>query len=588
MKVNLNKTFITLLICIFFSMFSASVYAQKPAPSTPPSKEAAKPVQQETALDDPLGRSTPQGTVLGFLKSVDKEDYERAVEYLDTKQPSKRAQQLAEELQNILNWGFSGHIPKLSHKPEGDLEDGLKSNRERIGVVKTSTGNYDIMLERVQRGTDPPVWLFSAETLRQLPDIHRDFQHDRIEQYVPNFLRDKKLFDYPLWRWIAISLLILFAWFFTWVIIVGHRFIYRRFTKRQKKHDIKRFKGLIRVLALSLGFYFASLLSYSLLSSLFFSRVSETLAIIGATWLCLYFVDPVIDRMMKRRHVPKSSGKIALARLLNKTIKAIIIIIGATFIFYMANLNLTAVITGLGVGGIAVAFAAQKTLENLFGGVMIISDQPIRVGDYCRAGDFQGIVEDIGLRSTKLRTLNRTVVSVPNGQLATMSLENFTLRDKILFHHKLQLRYETSADQLRFVIAGIRRMLYEHPKVETVTARVRFIGFRDSAVELEVFAYVLETEYVVFLAIQEDLLLRFMNLVEESGTAFAFPSQTTYISRDGGIDKSKTNVTMEKVSTWREQGELPFPDFMPEDISKFENKLEYPEPGSIFRKNQKQ
>ena len=588
MKVNLNKTFVTLLICIFFSMFSASVYAQKPSPSTSPSKEAAKPAQLETALDDPLGRSTPQGTVLGFIKSIDKEDYERAVEYLDTKQPSKRAQQLAEELQNILNWGFSGHIPKLSHKPEGDLEDGLKSNRERIGVIKTSTGNYDIMLERIQRGTDPPVWLFSAETLRQLPDIHRDFQHDRIEQYVPNFLRDKKIFNYPLWRWIAISLLILFAWFFTWVIIVGHRFIYRRFTKKQQKQDIKRLKGPIRVLALSLGFYIASLLSYSLLSSLFFSRVSETLAIIGITWLCLYFVDPVIDRMTKRRQMPKSSGKIALARLLNKTIKAIIIIIGATFIFYMANLNLTAVITGLGVGGIAIAFAAQKTLENLFGGVMIISDQPIRVGDFCRAGEFQGIVEDIGLRSTKLRTLNRTVVSVPNGQFAMMSLENFTVRDKILFRHKFQLRYETSADQLRFVIAGIRRMLYEHPKVETVTARVRFIGFRDSAVELEVFAYVLETEYECFLAVQEDLLLRSMDIVEKSGTTFAFPSQTTYFARDVGLDTEKSKDAMEKVSTWREQGELPFPDFMPEDISKLENKLEYPEPGSIFRKKQKQ
>ena len=588
MKVNLNKTFVTLLICIFFSMFSASVYAQKPSPSTSPSKEAAKPAQQETALDDPLGRSTPQGTVLGFIKSIDKEDYERAVEYLDTKQPSKRAQQLAEELQNILNWGFSGHIPKLSHKPEGDLEDGLKSNRERIGVIKTSTGNYDIMLERIQRGTEPPVWLFSAETLRQLPHIHRDFQHDRIEQYVPNFLRDKKIFNYPLWRWIAISLLILFAWFFTSVIIVGHRFIYRRFTKRQQKQDVKRLKGPIRVLALSLGSYIASLLSYSLLSSLFFSRVSETIAIIGITWLCLYFVDPVIDRMTKRRQMPKSSGKIALARLLNKTIKAIIIIIGATFIFYMANLNLTAVITGLGVGGIAIAFAAQKTLENLFGGVMIISDQPIRVGDFCRAGEFQGTVEDIGLRSTKLRTLNRTVVSVPNGQLAMMSLENFTVRDKILFRHKFQLRYETSADQLRFVIAGIRRMLYEHPKVETVTARVRFIGFRDSAVELEVFAYVLETEYECFLAVQEDLLLRSMDIVEKSGTTFAFPSQTTYFARDVGLDTEKSKDAMKKVSTWREQGELPFPDFMPEDISKLENKLEYPEPGSIFRKKQNQ
>jgi MscS family membrane protein len=169
-----------------------------------------------------------------------------------------------------------------------------------------------------------------------------------------------------------------------------------------------------------------------------------------------------------------------------------------------------------------------------------------------------------------------------------MSLENFTLRDKILFHHKIQLRYETSADQLRFVIAGIRRMLYEHPKVETATARVRFVGFRDSALEFEVFGYVMETEYTDFLAIQEDLLLRIMDVVEKSGTSFAFPSQTTYFARDVGLNTEKSKDAIEKVSAWREQGELPFPDFMPEDISKFENKLEYPEPGSIFRNKQKQ
>ena len=588
MKVNLNKTFVTLLTCLFFSMFSASVLAQKPSPSTSSSKEAAPTIQKDVILDDPLGRSTPQGTVIGFIKSVDKEDYERAIEYLDTKQPPKRAQQLAEQLQVILNWGLAGKLPKLSNKADGDLEDGLKPNKERIGTVKTTTGAFDITLERVQRGTDPHVWLFSSETLRHLPEVHRDLEYDRVEHYIPKYLKDTRLFNYPLWRWIAIALLFLLAWFITWVIILGHRIIYRQFTRSKKKQDVKRFKGPIGVLALALSFFIASLLSHSLLTRLFFIRVSETLVIIGITWLCLFFVDPISDRILRRKDITQSSGKIAIARLLNKTIKALIIIAGVTFLFYMAGLNLTAVLTGLGVGGIAVAFAAQKTLENLFGGVMIISDQPIRVGDFCKAGEFQGTVEDIGLRSTRLRTLNRTVVSVPNGQLATMSLENFTLRDKILFHHKIQLRYETSADQLRYVIAEIRRTLYEHPKVETATARVRFVGFRDSALELEVFGYVMETEYTDFLAIHEDLLLRIMDVVEKSGTTFAFPSQTTYFARDVGLNTEKSKDAMEKVSTWREQGELPFPDYMPEDISKFENKLEYPEPGSIFRKNQKQ
>jgi MscS family membrane protein len=291
-----------------------------------------------------------------------------------------------------------------------------------------------------------------------------------------------------------------------------------------------------------------------------------------------------VEKLLILRQPGVSSGKIAIARLLRKIIKVFVIITGAIFIFYVAGINLTAVATGLGIGGIAVAFAAQKTLENLFGGVMLIWDQPVRVGDFCRAGDYQGTVEDIGLRSTRLRTLSRTVVSIPNGQLATMSLENYNMRDKNLFRHNIQLRYETSSDQLQFLIAGIRRLLYEHPKVETSGARVRFTGFKNSGLELEIFAYILEAEHPVFLAIQEDLLLRFMNLVEQSGTSFSFPSQTTYIARDVGLNKEKTGKAVEKVDTWRKQGVLPFPDYTPDDIAEFENKLVYPESGSVFHK----
>ena len=546
-------------------------------------------MQQEAALDDPLGRSTPQGTLLGFMKDVNRENYERAAEYLDTKQPPRRAQQLASQLQTILNQGLSGNLSKLSNKPEGDLEDGLKPNRERIGVAKTSSKTYDILLEQIQRGDDPPVWLFSGETLKLVPEIHRDLEYNRAEQYVPKPLRDYKLFNYPAWQWMGIILMIplsfLVAWFVTWVLLVCVRFMWGSVAS-QKERRITLLKGPIRILALAMGFYVASLLSYSLLSRLFWTRVAETLAIVGLAWLCLRLIDPIAERLWERRQLAVLSDKIAIARLLRKMIKAFVIIAGAVFIFYVAGINLTAVLTGLGIGGIAVAFAAQKTLENLFGGVMIISDQPIRIGDFCRSGDYQGTVVDIGLRSTRLRTLGRTVVSVPNGQLATMSLENFTMRDKILFHHNIQLRYETSVDQLRFVLVQIRRLLYEHPKAETANARVRFTGLKDSALELEIYAYILETDYEAFLAIQEDLLLRFMNVIEESGTALAFPSQTTYIARDVGLDNTKSKKAAERVSTWREQGVLPFPDFMPDDIAIFENKLEYPEPGSASHKKQ--
>ena len=157
-----------------------------------------------------------------------------------------------------------------------------------------------------------------------------------------------------------------------------------------------------------------------------------------------------------------------LVRLINRLGKvACWRIVCALVLLHLSGFDLTAVLTGLGLGGVAIAFAAQKTLENLFGGIMVISDKPIQVGDFCRAGEFTGVVEDIGLRSTRLRTLERTIVSIPNGQLATMSLENFTQRDRIRFRHMIGLRYETTADQLRYVLAEIRQLLYEHSKVDS-------------------------------------------------------------------------------------------------------------------------
>jgi MscS family membrane protein len=267
-------------------------------------------------------------------------------------------------------------------------------------------------------------------------------------------------------------------------------------------------------------------------------------------------------------------------RLLTRLAKAGIAIVGVLILLYMAGMNLTAVLAGLGVGGLAVAFAAQKTLENLLGGIMVISDRPIRVGDICRAGDYTGTVEDIGLRSTRIRTLDRTVVSVPNGQVAALSLENFSLRDKFWFRHNLRLRGETAADQLRYVLAEVRRLLYEHPKVETHSSRARLIGFKEGTLEIEVFAYILTASYDIFLAIQEDLLLRLMDIIEGSGTGVANSVQTMYIARGGGLDAEKSREAVERVRNWRDQGELPFPNFSPDKIAQMKDRLPYPPPGS--------
>jgi MscS family membrane protein len=404
-----------------------------------------------------------------------------------------------------------------------------------------------------------------------------------LYDYLPKFLVNTWFLWFSLWQWLVILLGIPLAFLLATLLtrlITALLLLYsRRNTKVQGEHPVVRLAGPIRILIFASAIWVISLLSHSILTSAFWAYVAATLTVMGATWLCSRLID-ILFELKERQLSAASSDKISLVQLGRKLVKILAVMIGALFIFYIAGINLTAVIAGLGVGGIAVALAAQKTLENLFGGITIVSDQPFRVGDFCRAGDYQGTVQAVGFRSTRIRTLGRTIVSIPNGQLATMSLENFSLRDKIWFHHTFGLRYETTTEQLRYILAGIREMLYGHPKVESPSGRVRFIGFGDSSLKLEVFAYVLETDYEAFLHIQEDLLLRIMDIVEGSGSGFAFPSQTTYLAQDAGIDAGKTQKAIATVRQWREKGELPFPDFSPETIAKINNQLEYPPPDS--------
>jgi len=279
-------------------------------------------------------------------------------------------------------------------------------------------------------------------------------------------------------------------------------------------------------------------------------------------------------------------GTESLIILGERMLKVAIVVLAIFTVMGTLGFNLSAPLAGLGIGGIAIAFAAQKTLENLFGGVSILGDEVIRIGDTCRFGDRVGTVSDISLRSTRIRTPERTELSIPNGALATMNVENLSRRDKILFNAKIGLRYETSPDQMRYVLVQVRRLLYEHPKVETEGARSRFVSFDMSALTIEIFCYILTYDDREFLAIREDILLRIMDIVDAAGSGFAFPSQTVYLGRDSGINKQKAEEAAREVQKWRDEHQLPFPDFTPDDISEISNSLPYPQPGSAVGRKQ--
>jgi MscS family membrane protein len=172
------------------------------------------------------------------------------------------------------------------------------------------------------------------------------------------------------------------------------------------------------------------------------------------------------------------------------------------------------------------------------------------------------------------------VVSIPNTAFADMQLENFTRRDRILLRTTINLRYETTDDQLRYVLAEIRRLLIAHPKIHPDPARARFVGFGAHSLDIELYAYVCTSDFNEFLAVREDVFLRIMKLVLDSGTGFAFPSQINYLARDSGVNSALRKQAEASVASWRGDSQLPFPEFSPSEVDKLRGRLDYPPKGS--------
>jgi MscS family membrane protein len=257
--------------------------------------------------------------------------------------------------------------------------------------------------------------------------------------------------------------------------------------------------------------------------------------------------------------------------------------LGLGIIFYGANhlgIPLLPLVASLGVGGLAVALAARPTLENMIGGIILFVDRPVRVGDFCTFGDHTGTVERIGVRSIEIRARDRTVITVPNATFADMEIINWARCDMTQILTTIGLRYETRLEQLRYVLARLREMCLAHPRIDNDTLRVRFEGYGASSQDIELRVYALTRDWSEFFAIREDIMLRVGEIVEEAGTSFAFPSRTLYLGRDGGLDTERGDAAIEQVKSWRDAGQLPFPNMTSSRREQLADTLDYPPQGS--------
>ncbi|HKI27266.1 MAG TPA: mechanosensitive ion channel family protein [Candidatus Sulfotelmatobacter sp.] len=548
------------------------------------------PANSTSAPTDPLGRTTPQSSVLGFLKAAQSGDYSIAAQYLQMSAARRQSEgdQLAEKLNYVLNNAFSGSPRAWSMQPEGTPQEGVPLGRQKLGAMASGDVEADLEVVRVSDPSAGKIWLISSDTLTKVPELYDQAEARQVEHKLPGVLVKHQLAGMPLWQWLALLLAAPVAAALGWLVIALLEIPVRWWARRRGHVDVANWRevsGPAWLLAGTIAHqWFARYLGMPLLPRHYYFQLTSVALIIGATWIFWRAVRWSLRRVRNRALSYGHAGTGSLVLLGERLVKAVIFVGGVLAVLGSLGFNMTTALAGLGIGGLAIGFGAQQTIANLFGGVSVLGDEVIRVGDVCTFGDRTGTVEDIGLRSTRIRTAERTLVAIPNGTVATINVENLSRRDKILFKTNLALRHESKADHVRYVLSELRRLLYSHPKVETKTVRVRLIDIATGSGSVELFSYILTQDFNEFAAIREDLLLRMLDLVEDAGSGFALPSQTLYIGRDAGVEKEKAESAVKKIDELRDGKQLPFPDFHEEDISFFKGSIDYPPKESAVRK----
>ncbi len=532
-------------------------------------------------------RDTPRAALIGVSAALDAGEYDEAAEYLDMRylppgMGAKDGPRLVKELRYIFSRHIWIDIGALSDKPEGQQEDDLPPYRDIMGTIETSKGMVDLYLQRVPDGKGGEEWKISNATVAQIPALWQEFGHSEIAEKVSEWLPPGHALGIDNWQWAY-----LIAFILCMVALVGTlAWLLRRLARKSSAPWIQ---VLINLLLGPLGIFAYIMLTRAFMLSLGLSVVARAifgsmpLVYLAYVFLVVGIVEFIANRVRGRMVRSGRPEATAIVRPISAVIKMVLVAILLIMGLDNAGYDVTTVIAGLGVGSVAVALAAQKTLENLIGAITLYLARPVQPGDFCRFGDTVGTVEEIGLRSTLLRTLDRTVVNIPNAVFAAGEIENYTARDTIRYYRMMALRLATTPDQLRYVLARLRELLYAHPAIHSESISVRLFNINDYAYMVRLDSRVTTNDFQQYLAIAEDINLRIIDLIQESGTFFAYPSQTLMVEQPANLDRDQQERVEKLVEQWREQDKLPFPQWPDEYVKQVENTLEYPSRGSSDR-----
>ena len=502
-------------------------------------------------------------------------------------------------------------LPKLEDIPDTPTVTGDEKVIEQ--VVRWRIPGTEITIARIKEGPSVGEYLFSSNTVehaRRFYEITNDqpYLHPmpiknvyRINQLMTGWMipmtwvealpewANYIVFGQVLWKWLIVLLLIGLGF---GVVFAVYRWTRSRtFGGSLVAYLRKLITPLSILIVLPLIRYFTqqqiNMTGAAIELTHYVLFLSYGITLVWFVWLT---ASQVAEAIIASPSIKVESLNASLIRLISRTVGVVAVVVLFIRILTELGVPVYGLVTGAGVGGIAIALAAKNTLENFMGALNLFADRPVSVGDLCRYDEDStpgwrpvGRVESIGLRSTKIRRFDRTLITIPNSEFAQRNIVNQSVCDRFLLTTTLGLRYETTDDQMRFLLAQLRELFQAHPKtIHTVQdpIRVRFVGFGDYSLNVAIRAYIATRHYNEFLAVQEDIKLRVMKIIKQAGTGFAFPSRTLYHTRDAGLEEERQQAAEQQVREWASAHQLPFPDFEEKYRKQIEDTLDYPPEGS--------
>ena len=510
-----------ILFLITLAMPLAPVLAQDAAETPAP---AVQP--------DPLGRETPRSAVSNLIEALARQDFERAAEYFEL--PAGRQRQTPAEqaraFQTLLdNGGSLDPFAGLSNEASGKIDDELPIESENVGHIRIQDQKLPILLNRSEEG-EHQVWRVSRETMTQVAAA------TKRNPAAPETVAENEVVvaGAPLKDWGLLLGLAVMTFGGLWMLSALAVAAMRKLVPDPAASGAYRFceaalPPLSLLIAVFVFYNWAETLPVSIVARQTLLRYTGIVTVIAVVWFGLRLVDAVAELAIARMQRSGRRQIISVITLLRRGVKILLLVFSGIGILDTFGIDVTTGIAALGIGGIALALGAQKTVENLVGSVTVIADRPLQVGDFIKVGDVVGTVEDVGIRSTRIRTGERTVVTIPNGDLSARQIENFAPRDRFLFNPTIAIAPDTSSEKLKEAIAIVQGVIAGEQNMAE-GGRARLGSINDRAFNIDVFAYIDVKEFDTQVIIRETLYLAIVERLEKAEIKLAFQTRTVLFS----------------------------------------------------------